>query len=114
MARIELQRGWAEIRDNSEITVRMAQPVQAAYQKAVVIGSQEQALNPEQIGNINSSVVLCMVTSWSYGEVSEDSILDIQKDDYNKLVGACFAEYNKEGEFGPTTDPKAPTGDSAA
>ena len=111
---MELSNGNAEIRDVSEVTVRMAQPVQSAYQKAVVIGSQEQTLNPELIGAINVAIVLCMVKSWSYGEVTEDVLMDIQKDDFNKLANACFEEYNRTGEFGPTTDPKAPTGDSPA
>ena len=111
--RIELTGGWAEIRPVSEVTVRMAQPVQSVYRHAIIAGSADGGvINPDLISELNMAIILCMVQSWSYGEVTADSALDLQKDDFNTLADKCFEEYNATGEFGPTTDPKAPTDDS--
>ena len=57
------------------------------------------------------ALIANMVQSWSYDfPVNEDTALDLPKEDFDQLATACATAFSGV-DFGPDTDPKAPTAD---
>jgi hypothetical protein len=56
------------------------------------------------------ALILCFVREWSYGEISEDALLDLPGDAYDVLAEECNRLLPEmRPDFSPDPDPKART-----
>ena len=105
--RIELPAGgWAELRDVESITERERRPLMVKASKADGDYQKLEALADE--------LLLMFVESWSYGDVTADTLLDVPSVAYSRLMSATPGMDELTPDFSASPDEESPTGPSNA
>lgn len=136
MSRIDLPGGWAELVGKGKTQERKRRrylaavaDLSASYAELPQVpnpafgepGQVATVPDPKRMGSVQSELadkigdllILCFVREWSFGDVTEDAIADLEADTFDALFMAC-KERRAElmPDYSPVPDPKASIGES--
>lgn len=122
MTRLDVPGGWADIYDPLKVPERRRRPVVKALVKFMasqngtlpVTNGDTPRIDPsvvEVADDLNDALIVAMVQSWSFGDVTVEVLLDLPADAYRALSTACSEHVTAlMPNFQVSPDPKAAIG----
>lgn len=128
MSRVEVPGGWAELRSPGKVHERARRRYIAAMTDlsgatADLPRDPNDPTSPDPAhmngthmalaDRVSDMLILCLVREWSFGEVTEDVIGELETDQFDPIFKQC-RDVARElmPDYSPDIDPKAPTGGS--